>query len=116
MMITLVGTPPSTQHIYRYTARGGFVAGYMTREGKDKKEEYQWEMRSQYKGKVSDQELRLDVKYYFGDKRKHDIDNFSKLWMDAGTGIIWLDDGQITELKLSKFLDKENPRIEITIL
>lgn len=36
--------------------------------------------------------------------------------MDALEGIIYEDDSQIEEVKILKFVDKENPRIEIMIL
>lgn len=88
---------------------------YMSAEGKTAKEQYQWEMKAQFKSNIIKGDIKLKVKYYFGTKHKHDIDNFTKLWMDAGTGIIWEDDGQVVELTLSKYFDKKNPRIEIEI-
>jgi Holliday junction resolvase RusA-like endonuclease len=35
--------------------------------------------------------------------------------MDALTGIVWLDDSQIQTAHVSKYYDKDNPRIELTI-
>jgi crossover junction endodeoxyribonuclease RusA len=113
--IVLTGTPPSTSHIYKYRNTGSFIMGYMSAEGKAKKEEWQWEMKFQHAGTPRKGDLNLIVIYYFPDKRKRDIDNFSKLWMDAGTGILWEDDSQINELHLYKFIDKEKSRIEIEI-
>lgn len=114
-MITLQGTPPSTSHIYKYCRMGNSVRGYMTIDGKAKKEEYQWMMKNQWKNKPTKEELILEVELYFQDKRKRDIDNYQKLWMDAGTGIIWEDDSQIIELHLYKYIDRNNPRITIKI-
>lgn len=113
MHITLKGTPPSTSQIYKYCRIGNYISGYMTADGKRIKEEYAWEMKSQYREGILSGEIRLRVEYYFKGKRKRDIDNFSKLWLDAGSGIIWEDDSQINELHLFKFRDDENPRIEI---
>lgn len=114
--IILTGTPPSTSQIYKYCRMGNFIRGYMTTDGSQKKEEYQWEIKSQYKEKIRTDDIKLIVCYYFKGKRKRDIDNFSKLWMDAGTGIIWEDDSQISELHLYKRRDDVNPRIEIKII
>jgi crossover junction endodeoxyribonuclease RusA len=115
MKITLEGTPPSTSQIYKYCMRGNFISGYMTAQGKQKKEEYAWEMKIQYKGKLLEEEFNLEIDFYFPDKRRRDIDNFNKLIFDAGTEIIWKDDSLIKELKLRKFIDKTNPRVEITL-
>jgi len=114
-MIILKGTPLSTSHIYKYRSFGKFISGYMSQAGKNAKLAYQIEFKQQFKGKPIEGDLALEVHYYFGDKRKRDIDNFTKLWLDAGTGILWIDDVQITDLHLVKHYDKENPHIEIEI-
>lgn len=115
MKITLLGEPKSTQHIYGQTCRGGYMVKYMTKEGKALKEDYQWQAKSQWKKKMLTGDLSISVSFFFGTKRKADIDNFSKILFDALTGIVWEDDSQIQEVTLRKFLDKSNPRIEITI-
>jgi len=115
--IILTGTPPSTSNIYKYRRAGNFIMGYMSKEGKDKKIEYQWEMKSQWKNKpLLVEEFKIDVIYYFKDKRRRDWDNFNKLWMDAGSGIIWEDDKLISDAHVHKRIDKDNPRIELLIL
>lgn len=53
--------------------------------------------------------------FYFGTKRKADLDNFNKLWQDALTGVVYEDDSQICELHLFRKYDKANPRIEIVV-
>lgn len=112
-MITLQGNPKSTQHIYKISSRGKYATMYMTAEGKTLKETYKWEMMAQYKGKPDITEVEIGL--YFGDRRKRDIDNFNKLILDAGTGILWEDDSQITKLTITKHYCKENPRIELII-
>ena len=115
-MITLTGEPKSTSHIYHYHCRSGFPKGYMTKTGKDLKEAYQWEAKSQWKQEPLTGDVKLKVKLFFGTKRKADIDNFNKLWGDALSGIVYEDDSQITELHLFKGYDKESPRIEVEII
>ena len=60
-------------------------------------------------------ELSVSVRFFFGTKRKADLDNFNKLWQDALTGIVYEDDSQIGELHLYRDHDKTRPRIEVTV-
>lgn len=113
--IILKGNPLSTQTIYRATCLGGFSRLYMTAQGKQRKEDYQWQVKQQWKGGILDWSLELEIKLYFGDNKKRDFDNFHKLTMDALTGIVWIDDSQIQKATIEKFYDKENPRVEINI-
>lgn len=110
--IVLKGTPPSTQNIYFH--KGHMV--YMSKIGKDTKESYQWEIKRQYKDKPTTKDIAIIIEFYFKDKKRRDIDNFNKLILDAGTGMIWKDDSQIMEMTLRKFIDKKHPRVEIFIL
>jgi len=116
MKIVLPGNPLSTQTLYGINCRGNFPTRYMTAKGKDRKEEYQWEAKRQWKGDPTKNDVEVEVKLYFKTKGKHDIDNFSKILYDALTGIVFEDDGQIKKATTSIFYDKENPHIEITIL
>ncbi len=113
--ITLSGEPKSTQHIYGLTCRGRFATRYMTPAGKALKEAYQWEAKAQWRQPVLEGELKVSARFFFGTKRKADLDNFNKLWQDALTGIVWRDDSQIAELHLYRDYDKQRPRIEVTI-
>ena len=115
MTIELKGEPKSTQHCYKYACRGNFPAFYMTKEGKTIKESYQWQARAQYKGAPIDAPLVVTAYIYFGTKRRQDIDNFNKLFFDALSGIVWVDDSQVQELHLYKFYDKAEPRIDLKI-
>jgi len=115
MKITLQGSPVSTGTLYRYACRGNFPTMYMTAKGRNVKEAYQWEMKSKWKDDIIKEDVEVDIKLYFKDKRKHDIDNYNKILLDAGTGIIWVDDSQITKMTIEKFIDKKNPRIELII-
>lgn len=48
-------------------------------------------------------------------RHRRDIDNMTKLIMDACTGLVWGDDTQVIELFGSKTIEKDNPRTEIVI-
>lgn len=89
---------------------------YMTTEGKDRKEQYQWEAKSQWKKAPLKMPLEIKIDLFFNSKRRRDWDNFHKISMDALNGIVWGDDEQIYKCTVQKFYDASNPRIEITIL
>ena len=59
--------------------------------------------------------LSLHIHFYFGSKRKRDLDNQSKLILDALTGIVYEDDSLIDELHLYRHFDKAKPRIDIAV-
>ena len=109
--IVLSGKPISTQHAYKQHGKIRF----MTNEAKALKEQYQWEAKSQWKGKPLIEDLKVKVSLYFGDKRVRDWDNWHKITMDALTGIVWVDDSQIKEAVVIMHYDKEKPRIEINV-
>ena len=114
MKITLLWEPKSTQHVYKITCRGKFASMYMSAEWKAIKESYRLQARVQ-KSAFYESLVSAEVCLYFWTKRKADIDNFNKLWMDALSWVIYEDDKQIQEMYIRKDYDKQNPRIEITI-
>src|SRR4051795_10085950 len=109
--ITLSGEPKFTQHIYRSACNGRIPTRYMTAESQAIKTAYQWEAKAQWRGAPIKDELALSVRFFFGTKRKADLDNFNKLWADSLTGIVYDDDSQIGELHLYRAYDRVRPRI-----
>ncbi len=87
----------------------------MTPAGKDLKDQYQWEAKAQWKGSALTGPVSLTARFYFGSKRKRDLDNQNKLILDALTGIAYEDDSQIAELHLYRDYDTVKPRIELRI-
>ncbi len=117
MLITLLGEPKTTNHLYKSHCRFGHPCVYMTASGKSLKESYQWQAKNQWKRKmITDQEIGVDIKLFFGTKRNGDIDNYGKILLDSLTGIVWEDDKQIVTMNIEKHYDKSNPRIELTVL
>lgn len=88
----------------------------MTPEGKALKQQYQWEVKSQWKGKPLSGDIELWVTLFFGTKRKADLDNFNKILLDSMTGIVYDDDSQINHLHIERAYDKRSPRIEISVV
>lgn len=80
------------------------------------KEELTWEIMSQWDGEPLSHNVAVNLLLYFGDKRKRDIDAWIKILLDSMTGIVYIDDSQITELHVFKEYDKEKPRVEIQVL
>lgn len=78
------------------------------------KEALGWEARSQYRGEPLAGSLAVSIALYWPDRRKHDIDNI-KVLLDALTGIVWEDDGLITDLHIRKGYDNLQPCVEMTI-
>lgn len=108
-MITLSGNPISTNVVWR---RHGHII-YMSKEAKQLKKDYQWEAKSQWHKPIILTDLEIYIKLYFKDNRRRDIDNYHKLSLDALSGIVYTDDKQIKKMTVEKFIDKENPRIEL---
>lgn len=113
--IILEGIPQTTNLLYKATCRNGYPTVYMTADGKAMKESYMWQVKAQWKKGVQTVDIILDIKLYFKDKRKHDWDNYHKIAMDSMEGIVYKDDNQIQDARVRKYIDKERPRIEITV-
>ena len=109
MKIVLTGNPLSTQNIYLQHGKFRF----MKKEAKARKIQYEWEAFAQWKGKPLSGDFKIEIDLFFGDRRKRDWDNFHKLTMDALTGIVWVDDGQVKEATVRLNYDKANPRTVI---
>jgi len=115
MKLILTGNPLSTQTIYRSSCRGRFPTRYMTKQGKELKEQYKLEAKEQYKEEIISGDCELEITLFFKDKRRRDVDNFNKLILDSLQGIVYEDDKQIQKLIIVKDYDKENPRTEVII-
>lgn len=116
MKIILEGAPESTNHLYRSVCSKGRAMVYMSQEGRALKEKYQWAVRAQWRRPSFDGGFIIEVRLYFPDKRRRDIDNYHKIALDSMKGIVFHDDCQIAEMTTKKMIDEKNPRIEIYIL
>lgn len=56
----------------------------------------------------------VEINYYLSSFRRKDLPNLPKTTCDALEGSFYHDDSQIIEIKMKKFYDKKNPRVEIT--
>jgi len=62
-----------------------------------------------------DRPIHMTIHYYLGTKRRKDIVNLPKTTTDALNEVVYEDDSQIAECHIFRHLDRENPRLEITI-
>jgi crossover junction endodeoxyribonuclease RusA len=61
-------------------------------------------------------DLHVEINLYFGDRRRHDIDNFNKAILDTLVEYEVIgDDNQITRLVVEKYYDKGKPYTIIEI-
>lgn len=60
-------------------------------------------------------DLSVDLTFYLPDKRKRDLDNLSKGVLDGMNDIVFKDDQQVIELKLSKRISKEYPGVRVRV-
>jgi Holliday junction resolvase RusA-like endonuclease len=106
--ITINSEPISTNALYRGRR-------FLTKEGKEAKEAMAWEVASQWKEPITDQDIALNIIFYVKNNRR-DLDNCLKATLDCLTGLIWKDDSQVVELHVYKEIDAANPRIEISFI
>lgn len=60
--------------------------------------------------------LSLKLTFYRANRRRADFDNLTKAVVDALQGVILFDDNQIVTALIHKRVDRERPRVEITII
>lgn len=116
MKITL-SKPPSINHVYGYTSRGGFARSYITKEGKVWFEESAYKLKSQYK-KRTPITTPCEIWIELHTCRIQDVDNILKPILDLlqKTGVV-KNDNQFYKLDVEKFKStKEEERVEIEIL
>lgn len=59
--------------------------------------------------------LKIDIKLYFKDKRKRDVDNYLKAIFDCLTGVVIEDDSLIKKCTVEKF-EHDSEFIEIKLM
>jgi Holliday junction resolvase RusA-like endonuclease len=111
MTLTFLTLPLSTNQLYR-SVNGRTI---ISERGRANKELIGWEARAQYRGKPLTGPLKIEVRFFWGDRRRHDWDN-AKTFYDSLNGIVWEDDYQIFDAHVVREYDKENPRVELMII
>ena len=112
-MITLYTKPVPVNQKYG-VQRGKMVLSKKYRDTKKALQQEMWALNSPNKPEEGD--VSVNIIFYFGNKRANDIDNCIKILLDAAEGILFLNDSQVTSLQVFKEYDKEDPRIEISVV
>jgi crossover junction endodeoxyribonuclease RusA len=100
----LVPFPPSVNQYWRFVNKGRLRCVLISRRGRTYREMVVVALRAQYGGfQPLDQRLRVQLILNPPDKRKRDVDNYTKALLDALTHAgVWNDDEQIDELTITR--------------
>ena len=113
MKVTITTPYVSTNALYTINRYNG--KRVLTKKARVHKEAIAWEAKEQIgSSKPMAGELHVDIHWYMPDQRRRDIDNI-KMVIDSLTGVLWKDDSNIWTLYMHKYVDKENPRIEVVV-
>jgi Holliday junction resolvase RusA-like endonuclease len=95
--IELSVMPLGTNNLYAHAGRRRFL----TPRARENKAAMAAEARAQHRGAPLEGPLAVRIALYWPTRRNHDVDNIKAL-LDALTGILWSDDGQISDLRVTK--------------
>jgi Holliday junction resolvase RusA-like endonuclease len=112
-MITLYTKPVPVNQKYG-VQRGKMVLSKKYRETKAALKQEMWALNSP--NQPLEEEVAVNIIFFFGNKRANDIDNCIKILLDAAEGVLFKNDSQVTELHVFKEYCKEDPRIEISVI
>lgn len=59
--------------------------------------------------------IAVTLHVHFPDKQRRDLDNVIKCLGDGANGVVWHDDSQIAEWHIYKRIDREKPRLEVSV-
>lgn len=111
---TIPGNPPSKANTYRVITVNGHGAIAKGQQAKRYAESFMWHC-----GKLRDLNIDVPFEIYFDayfSSKAHDLDNALKEPIDLmGKVKTFKNDNLVMKIVARKFIDKENPRVEITI-
>lgn len=113
MKFVVPGTPPSKSNAYKISHK----RMYKSQACRD------WEKLSAECARKApglpyeplSNKIGIRIQVYFKDARRRDLDGILKAALDSWNGVVYQDDSQVEELQLKKFIDADDPRIEVEI-
>ena len=103
---------PIPKQSFRYSKKGSYQPKRVT----EWQELVAWHAKAAMVGKgYLEVRLKVELNFKRKNKRKVDLDNLSKAVLDACNKIVWEDDVQIVDLRITKRVDKEEPGVMITV-
>ena len=101
--------PVSVNAMYRAMGRRIVLSA----EGREFKKEMSAALQAQATRMIQGP-VALTVSFYFRTRHKRDVDNFAKATLDSLKGVIFMDDSDITELHMHKYIGAEADQIVLT--
>ena len=89
---------------------------YLNTRGKDTKRCMEQEIALWWKSDIIEDDVELNIMFFFKDNRKRDIDSHLKAILDSMSGIVYLDDSQINALHVYKESGCEETKTVIQVL
>lgn len=114
IQFTVYVSPLSQNRVYKRSSQGRM---FMTDEGKDFKNTIGWEAKQTMNQKnlqMFEGDVSVTFEFYMP-SRRGDPSNIEKLILDALEGIVYKNDRQVREHHCYGKIDKEVPRITITV-
>jgi crossover junction endodeoxyribonuclease RusA len=109
VVIEIQDIPPSVNHYWLTKGKRRFIS----KRGKEWKHNVFLIANKKANKKYFNDTIEMDVEISIPDKRRRDIDNFSKAILDSLQGICYQDDCQIHRLILTKNFGKAKTVIKI---
>lgn len=106
--------PPSANAYWRAIPSGKFCRILTSEVGREYKENAELLLKAQCR-EIMEGPIGVVLTVYFPNKRG-DLDNRIKPTLDALQGVAIWDDKQIVDIHAKRLIDKDNPRVEITIV
>ena len=109
------GQPLSKDNIRMRNKKGQY---YLPKKYKkwEKEKQLQFCLQKEYWGFPLKKPLEVFFDFYYKDRRYGDLGNAEKSICDAMNKVFWMDDKQIEIIHKRRFLDKDNPRIVLTVI
>lgn len=118
LSLTIPGVAPSVNHMYVNAYRNGRRMRVLSADA----ETWSYAVSMLAKKEVRDtgwamakkgEKVVAEVKVYWPDRKRRDVENVGKLLWDSLQGIVYEDDSWILPRYMDFVVDRENPRIEI---
>jgi Holliday junction resolvase RusA-like endonuclease len=115
VMFRVPGEPVSKAR-HRISTRGGRVVTYKDEKTTKAQERVTMFYRiSAGPHPLSDRGFGVLMRFYVGERKRRDVDNFVKLVLDGLTGHAWVDDSQVTEIHAHVIHGSEFPQTYVEV-
>lgn len=71
---------------------------------------------SLYRFRPVDHDVEIHMAIFWPDRRRRDLDNTVKSILDGMNKVVYADDYFVQRLVVERYIDRENPRAEVTVI